>query len=263
MQYYTTLHIIVRTIGRRSILRTLDSIIKHPPTLDTVISVLDNSVDGCAAALLEGYADKLPKPVRLSYVHLPPPETHVTILNSAIGVVGSHYTHILDDDDYLVGDFYKECVSELEANPAAGAIMASTRIEHELMVDGEPRLIDTKNFMAPQYISLEQAITEPPLVASATLYRTYLHSIVGLFDPAILIGEDSDFFYRLLLEREVLTVQEILLCRTFRAGEGMDNLSVVNKKYATLWRAKIRDKYLRRSYRANPHAFAHLLLKET
>ncbi|WP_426955500.1 glycosyltransferase family A protein [Muricoccus radiodurans] len=204
----------------RYLRETLESVAAQtvPPSLVTVVN--DSSADD-TVAVAESCARDLADRIPIRVLHNPGPRGPAAARNLAIRTGDLPLVALLDADDLLTPNHHAALRQALEAAP--GIVLAFG--DHDVFGAGGP--VNASGLaasgvaqapakdVAPGVFSLGEA-TFPALLrtgifgTSACLFRRSAAVTAGLFDEAMMHGEDTDLFLRMSLLGRFVFVREIV-----------------------------------------------------
>lgn len=207
---------VVATYNRADLVaQTLDSILAQSYSDLEVIVVDDGSTDGTGEMIRERYGD------RVRYVHQDNAGPSAA-RNWGIEQARGEYIAFLDDDDLWLPTKIEEQVAALERAPDCVVCYARCEVLGDdgagtgevFAVSDEGRSGDVFSLVLRRTAMLLPTV----MVRRATLHE------VGLFDPALIIGEDTDLFLRLMLRHPAVYLRKTLaLVREHEARNTRDH----------------------------------------
>ena len=191
--------VIIPTYNRLQFLpRALDSVLSQTFTVNEIVVVDDGSTDKTIETLKPAY-----KRVRF----LKQPNQGVSVArNTGINAAKHNWIAFLDSDDQWVTDKIEKQIKYLSQNPDLNACQTGEKWIRNGNQVTPPRYLD-KSSQGLFERSLERCIICP----SSVMLNHSVFQTVGLFDPALKICEDYDFWLRLLLTEQIGLIDEPLV----------------------------------------------------
>ncbi len=161
-----------------------------------------------------------------------PNRGHGTAKNAGIEKARGEFLAFLDADDWWTPNKLRVQIECLDAHPEIGYALSHMRV---IVEPG----IEAPAWIRPEL--LKQA--SPAMLPSALVVRRAVLSLVGGFDPAFRIGNDSDWFFRaqdLGIQRMILP--EVLLYKGLHSSNDSNRVDISRGDMLRLIRASIRRK---------------------
>lgn len=159
--------------GERFVAAAIESVLAQSYT-DVELLISDNASDDDTVAICQRYAARDSRIVfQRNNTNIGVSRNHNTVFNMASG----QYFKWLAHDDYLHPDFVQQCVSMLNANPAAGLCYTATRV-----IDDQDRAIVVRPIVLPGADSPRAS----DRFAAILFGDRFLQSIFGVFRAALL-----------------------------------------------------------------------------
>ena len=211
--------VVIPTFQRPTLLPlTLSSVLRQEG-VSIEVFVVDDCPDGSAEPVVTACGD-----ARVSYLRNPRPTggNPAVVRNLAWPRTRGRYLHFLDDDDVVPTDHYAAVAATFAAHPRVGLVFGRiepfgtcppAQLAHERRffaaagTDGRRcgRLGERLGFVA-------RTLFGPPLlVTSAGVVRREAVARVGGFDPRLGLGEDIDFFCRVMRTAGACFVDRVTL----------------------------------------------------
>jgi glycosyltransferase involved in cell wall biosynthesis len=209
--------------GEAFLARALSSVFEQDYRPLEVIVVDDGSTDATAQI-----AQSRPE---VRYVYQPN-QGHGTAKNTGIEKSRGKFLAFLDADDWWAPDKLRLQIGVLESHPEIGYVVSHMNILLEAGAEAPPGL-------KPEFLRRPA----PALLPSALVVRSSVMAIVGLFDPAYKMGNDSDWFFRaqdLGIQRMILP--EALLYRSVHGNNESYQAQLLWNDMFGLIRASIQRK---------------------
>lgn len=130
--------------------------------------------------------------------------------NTALDKARGQWIALLDGDDIWQPDKLEKQLTLASRNPRAGLIYCHTEYidEQDCLILNYPR--PNRSYRGQAVIEL---FCEYFLLLPGVIFRHEIIDRVGLFDPSLRVGEDYEFFLRVLAVTEIDLVEEPLLKR--------------------------------------------------
>ncbi len=188
------------------------------------ITVVDDSPEGSARAVVEGVAD-----ARVQYLKNPAPTGGFpgAVRNLGWPVVHGAFIHFLDDDDIVPDGHYAAVKKIFAERPDVGAVFghiepfgdgrdAQLLHEREFFGGAAQRARVCSRFGHKWGFTASMMFRRTLLITSAGIVRRECVQRMGGFDPQIRIGEDVDFYARVFRQGGVYFMDGVSL--KFRVG---------------------------------------------
>ncbi|MBP7847170.1 MAG: glycosyltransferase [Burkholderiales bacterium] len=160
--------------GEKYIVEALDSVFNQTYPASEIIVVDDGSTDG-TAELLKAYADKI------HYVYQENAGVS-SARNTGIKLASGDYIAFLDHDDLFTTNKFEVSLKLFSDNPMLDYIVSMWKCKFE-------------NIESDDYFNHVKDCHQGILLG-AHLFRKRVFEIVGLFNVAFRVGEDTDFLLR-------------------------------------------------------------------
>lgn len=159
--------------------------------IEEIVVVDDASTDG-SAALLARLAREIPK-LRVERSN----GGGVAVArNVAIRQVRAPLLAFLDGDDYWVDDKLERQLPTLEADDRIGLVY-SDFVDFSEPDASDAQLVTVRRYLAGTTDTLaEYFVHDAPIMPSSIVIRRAVFDDVGVFDPSMRLGEDTEFFLR-------------------------------------------------------------------
>jgi glycosyltransferase involved in cell wall biosynthesis len=200
--------VVIPTFRRVDQLRESIASVIAQPGVATEIFVIDDSAEGSAQQVVEGFAD-----ARISYVKNPQPTggRPSVVRNLGWPLATGSFVHFLDDDDIVAEGHYAAVKSAFEAQPGVGLIFgriepfgsgAAAQMDHECryFADAARKAAACARFGARWAYTGVMLFDMALLVCSASIVRRACVGALQGFDPEIRLMEDADFHVRVMRE---------------------------------------------------------------
>jgi glycosyltransferase involved in cell wall biosynthesis len=206
--------------GEAFLARALGSAFEQDYRPLEVIVVDDGSSDG-TARIAQGWPE-----VRYFYQQN---QGHGTAKNTGIEKSRGEFLAFLDVDDWWAPNKLRLQIDFLEAHPQVGYVVSHAKIVLESGAEGLPGL-------KPELLQQDW----PAFLPSALVVRRTVMSMVGVFDPAFKVGNDSDWFFRaqdMGIPRMILP--DVLLYRSLNGKNESNQVEALRNDMFRVIRASI------------------------
>lgn len=227
--------IVTRTCNRPALLaRCFEHVLAAAPENAEWIIVNDSIGEEAASRLdeqVEGFLRQAP--FRISVLDLR--GGHRTrALNAGFEAAEAAYLHILDDDDTVKPEFYRETTGFLDRaeNASWGAVAVRCERVDEVLENGtyveKRRRLHYPELSAISLAGMAATMMTPPC---SLLFRRALTSDMR-FDEGFVVGEDHDFLLRFLLKYDIAMLPQVLAAYHQRIdGEKEDANSSISRNF--------------------------------
>jgi glycosyltransferase involved in cell wall biosynthesis len=173
-----------------------------------IVVVDDASTDG-SPALLARLSREIPRLRVLRTLGVGVAEAR----NNAIRATHAPLLAFLDGDDYWVADKLEHQLAALAADDRIGLVY-SDFVDFSRPDASDAQLVTVRRYSAATPDTLaEYFVHDAPIVPSSVLMPRAVFDEVGLFDPTIRLGEDTEFFLRVAERRRFQHVPGGLVCK--------------------------------------------------
>lgn len=244
--------VVTRTLGHLPFLRRCFGALRGATdaAVDMEWIIVD---DGCAdPAALEDFVklarDTWSGPIRLVATR---GEHRGVAANAGLRAARYEFLHFLDDDDVVLPAFYTVTRSRLCAEPALGGVAVKCEAVHEMLdADGTYREVG-RHVHYPEIVtvSLARFAVNQGLPLVSVLFRRSVLEAAGGFDPDFAVCEDYDLLIRVLLQRDIAVVNQVLMRFHQRVADGGPGNSPATTDFANQ-DAYFRNAMLRRDINA-------------
>jgi glycosyltransferase involved in cell wall biosynthesis len=128
-------------------------------------------------------------------------------LNTGHQAARGEYLTWTSDDNLLRPNYLAELVGYLQANPDVGFVYSDFT-----EIDEEGNRLRSHAVMLPEYLAWDS------VVGASFLYRRSTFESVGLYDPAMIMAEDYDYWLRCYRATPMATLHKDLYQYRFHAG---------------------------------------------
>jgi GT2 family glycosyltransferase len=198
--------VIIPTCGRpKELIEAVTSALSQP-RIEIEVFVVDDSPEGSAREVIESLKDR-----RVTYIRNPKATGGVpsAVRNIALPLARGALVHFLDDDDLVPEGHYAAVREAFSRHPAVGLVFGriepfgcvpeeQMRHERDFFVRAARRAAVGQRFGSKVAFTGLMVFGEVLLVCSAGVVRRECAVCVGGFDSRIRLGEDADFYARVM-----------------------------------------------------------------
>ena len=196
--------VVIPTFRRAGLLKEAIQSALLQEGVETEVIVVDDSPEGSAREVVEGFADP-----RVTYTRCEPPSRGrpALVRNAGWPKAQGRFVHFLDDDDRVAAGFYRAAVQAFLANPDRGVVFgriepfadqeAPTMAgEREFFVDAARRARLAARVPSKLWMVANLLFRRTVLVNSACMIRKACIPTLEGYRVDIPLNEDVDFFCR-------------------------------------------------------------------
>lgn len=184
---------------------------------------------------------------RIKIVHNEVPAGREAAINDGVRATESELITLLDDDDTWDPQFLSKTVGALE-DPAVMGVSTRSAVVYETVIGTQIETGGAEILAAElDQITLAEILLRNTIPTNSFVYRRSVYDEIGGYDGSLPVLADWDFNIRFLLKYPVHFIdgQPLSFWHHRRESGGAMGNSVVTSRDHEIYRARIRDRYLR------------------
>jgi len=202
---------------------------------------IDEFISECKENIHDGF--------NIKYVYKKESTTMEAATNVGLSEASGDYINILDDDDTIAKDFYRDAIESLkceEVDSVKGIVAYSQYIYEEVLADHRIKFLrETPTPFRPTVLTLASILQENQFPIHSFIYKREALLSVGNYDEAYPVLGDWEFNIRFLENFDIVIIPKVYVNYHKRESLNYANTVVVMKDQHLKYESIIRNRILR------------------